>query len=159
MAFSILPTRAQPLAVGAPAPDVTALDQDGREVHFADFYARGPVLVYFYPKAGTPGCTSQACSLRDAMAELAQKGLTILGVSSDSPDAQKRFQEKHRLPFTLIADTRGEVAKAFGVPRILGLPARQSFLIHKGKVVWVTTNAKTSEHAQEVEEALAKLTG
>ncbi|MCX7869935.1 MAG: peroxiredoxin, partial [Terrimicrobiaceae bacterium] len=106
-----------------------------------------------------PGCTAQACSLRDAMSELEGRGLRILGVSGDSPEGQKKFKEKHNIPFTLISDKQGEVAKAFGVPTMMGIPARQSFLIKDGKVAWVTTKAKTGDHASEVKEALAKLGG
>ena len=144
------------LELGAPAPLVVAFDQDGAKVSFADVYAKGLTLVYFYPKADTPGCTAQACSLRDAFATLTGKNLQILGVSRDTSDSQKKFQEKYKLPFTLIADADGKVAEAFGVPRMLGLPlsSRQSFLIKDGKVVWVSLKAKTGEHAAEVQAAI-----
>lgn len=157
MSLFPLLAKAEPLKVGDPAPQVSAPDENGQTVAFADVYAKGPVLVYFYPKAGTPGCTAQACSLRDAMGELEGKGLRILGVSGDSPEGQKKFKEKQNIPFTLISDSKGEVAKAFGVPTMMGLPARQSFLIKDGKVVWVTTKAKTGEHAAEVRAALDSL--
>lgn len=142
--------------VGGGAPEVTALDQDGKVVRFVDVYAKGMTLVYFYPKADTPGCTAEACSLREAFATLTGNGLQILGVSRDTPEAQKRFQEKYHLPFPLIADTDGKVAEAFGVPRMLGLPlsSRQSFLIKEGKVVWVARKAKTAGHAAEVQAAI-----
>jgi thioredoxin-dependent peroxiredoxin len=154
--FSLL-SHAAPLETGAPAPDVTASDQDGREVRFADVYSKGITLVYFYPKADTPGCTAQACSLRDAFAGLESDGVTILGVSGDSPDAQKKFREKHGIPFALIADTEGKVAGAFGVPRMMGLPGRQSFLIKDGTIRWTTPKAKTRDHAEEVAAAIAAL--
>jgi len=144
------------LEPGSPAPQITAFDQDGKPVTFADVYARGITLVYFYPKADTPGCTAQACSLRDAFATLKGENLQILGVSRDSSDAQKKFREKYRLPFSLIADKDGKVAAAFGVPGMLGLPvsSRQSFLIKEGKVVWISPKAKTGEHAAEVQAAI-----
>lgn len=147
------------LTTGADAPAVTALNQRGESVAFADLYAKGPVLVYFYPKADTPGCTAQACSLRDAFADLRGENLTILGVSRDSVEAQLRFHEKHKLPFDLIADTDGKVATAFGVPSLLGLPvtARQSFLIKDGKIAWVAPKAKTGDHAAEVQAAIDAL--
>jgi len=91
--------RAEPLAVGAPAPAVTAPDQDGKPVVFGDIYAKGITLVYFYPKAATPGCTKEACSLRDSYAGLAGKGIQILGVSRDKPEAQKAFRDAQHLPF------------------------------------------------------------
>src|SRR6478752_4775437 len=81
-------SRAEPLAVGAAAPTPTALNQDGQSVAFKDVYAKGPTLVYFYPKADTPGCTKQACSIRDSWSKLQGKGVQVLGVSEDAPDAQ-----------------------------------------------------------------------
>src|SRR6187455_2847311 len=83
--------KAEPLAVGAPAPVLSARNQDGATVAFGEVYARGITLVYFYPKADTPGCTAQACSLRDSFAGLHAEGLQILGVSHDTPAAQKKF--------------------------------------------------------------------
>ena len=148
---------AEPLAPGAQAPVLTAVNQDSESVNFADVYARGTTLVYFYPKAGTAGCTAQACSLRDSFAALGEEGLQILGVSEDSPDAQKKFQQENYLPFPLIADSDGKVAAAFGVPITEGRAKRQSFLIKDGKVVWTSLQAKTAEHAQEVKAALASI--
>src|SRR5215212_790402 len=115
LALSLV-ANADPLAVGAKAPDITAKDQDGKPVKLGSVYAKGPTLVYFYPKADTPGCTKQACSLRDDWSKLQQKGVQVLGVSEDAPDAQKSFQDKYKLPFTLVADNDGKVASAFGVP-------------------------------------------
>ena len=128
---------AEPLAIGAKAPDITAPDENGRPVDFAKVYARGLTLVYFYPKASTPGCTAQACSLRDGIADLKTDDVTILGVSHETAEAQKKFKEKYNLPFTLIADHEGKVIRAFGVPTIIfGIAKRQSFLIRDGKVAW-----------------------
>ncbi|MCK9589406.1 MAG: peroxiredoxin [Terrimicrobiaceae bacterium] len=157
--LSFFAPRSQAIETGSPAPLVTAPDQDGKEVRFGDVYARGVTLVYFYPKAGTSGCTAQACSLRDAFASLQGENLQILGVSRDTPEAQKKFREKNQIPFTLIADTDGEVAGAFGVPSVMGLPvsSRQSFLIKDGQVVWASLHAKTAEHAAEVQAALDSL--
>jgi peroxiredoxin Q/BCP len=142
--------RAEPLAVGAPAPQVSGVDQDGKKVTFKDVYAKGPTLVYFYPKSDTPGCTKQACSLRDDWSALQAKGIQVLGVSGDKPDAQKKFQEKYKLPFTIIADSDGKVAEAFGVPTLMGIAKRQSFLIKDGKVVWNMLKASTETHAKDV---------
>jgi peroxiredoxin Q/BCP len=151
--------RAEPLAVGAPAPVVTAPDQDGKPVVFGDVYAKGITLVYFYPKAATPGCTKEACSLRDSYAGLADKGIQILGVSRDKPEAQKAFRDAQHLPFALIADTDGKVAESFHVPMIpvVGVPMRQSFLIKDGKVAWISLNAQTSGAAAEVSKALESI--
>jgi len=157
--FSLFAARLSALDVGAPAPQVTAPDQDGAPIVFQDIYSKGTTLVYFYPKADTPGCTAQACSLRDSFADLHGKNLQILGVSRDTPEAQKKFQEKYKLPFTLIADKDGKVAEAFGVSGMMGMPLskRQSFLVKDGKVVWISPKAKTKEHAAEVQAALDTL--
>jgi peroxiredoxin Q/BCP len=149
--------RAEPLTVGTDAPDITAKDQDGAPVNLADVYSKGTTLVYFYPKAGTVGCTAQACSLRDSFADLNQKGLQIIGVSEDTVESQKKFRDEHNLPFTLIADSDGKVAEAFGVPIMMGLAKRQSFIVKEGRIAWVSPQAKTKEHAQEVQAALESL--
>ena len=150
---------AEPLSVSAKAPDVTATNQNGQPVDFAKIYEKGLTLVYFYPKADTPGCTAQACSLRDSFATLSGEGLTVLGVSKDSVEAQKKFQEKYKIPFDLIADSDGTVAKAFGVETIpiVGMTKRQSFIVKDGKIAWTSLSAKTGEAAQEVQTALDKL--
>lgn len=158
MIFSLL-GRAEELEVGAAAPDLVALDQDGRSIRFADVYAQGYTLVYFYPKADTPGCTKQACSLRDAYAQLIEKGVRVLGVSTDDPAGQKKFQEKYQLPFTLIADTDKKVLAAFGVPHKLGFASRQAFLIKDGKIVWRDLSASTAQQAADVLEAVHQLGG
>jgi peroxiredoxin Q/BCP len=149
---------AEPLAVGAEAPKITAPDENGQPFDLGKAYAHGLTLVYFYPKAMTPGCTAQACSLRDGIVDLKNLGVTVIGVSHDSPAAQKAFKEKYNLPFTLIADAKGEVIAAFGVPTLPGgMAKRQSFLVKDGKVVWVCLDAQTKTHAQQVAEAVAKL--
>lgn len=147
----------QAVELGAPAPEITAIDQDGASVSFADVYKKGVTLVYFYPKADTPGCTKEACSLRDSFADLRTRGLQILGVSEDDQYAQKRFQAKYNLPFTLVADNDGAVAKAFGVPTTMGFAKRQSFLVQDGKIVWRDLNASTSQQAADVGKALDQL--
>ncbi|HEX4139009.1 MAG TPA: peroxiredoxin [Candidatus Methylacidiphilales bacterium] len=141
--------------VGDPAPDAASRDQDGQAVRLAELYGNGLALVYFYPKADTPGCTAQACSLRDSFAGLQDRGVRVIGVSSDSPAAQKRFAEKYRLPFTLLADEDHAVANAFGVRLLLGMTHRQAFLIKDGRVIWRDLSASTREHARDVLHFLA----
>jgi peroxiredoxin Q/BCP len=148
---------ASAIEVGAEAPTVTAVDEDGRSVRFADFYRKGVTLVYFYPKADTPGCTTEACAVRDSIESLKASGVQVLGVSEDQPDAQKHFREKYHLPFVLIADSDGAVAKAFGVPTFLGFAKRQSFLVKDGKIVWRDLSVSPSTHVAEVNKALASL--
>ena len=147
---------ANPLTPGTPAPAISGVDQDDKTVEFASLYAKGITLVYFYPKADTPGCTAQACSLRDSIEDLKTLGVQVIGVSRDTPESQKKFQEKYQLPFTLIADKDGKVAEAFGVPTMV-ISARQSFLVKDGKIVWMTKKADTAGHAQQVAAALQEL--
>jgi peroxiredoxin Q/BCP len=145
------------LEVGADAPAITAIDEAGQPVRFADLYRQGLTLVYFYPKADTPGCTAQACSLRDSFTGLKARGVQIIGVSGDRPGAQKEFREKYHLPFTLVADADGQVAKAFGVSTFLGFTKRQSFLIKDGKVVWRDLAVSPKSHVADVNKALDAL--
>ena len=105
--------------VSYPAPAVSGVNQDGATVNFADVYKKGPTVVFFYPKADTPGCTKQACSLRDAFADLSKQGVQVLGVSFDKPDAQKAFKAKFTLPYDLIADPEGKIVEAFKVKKML----------------------------------------
>ncbi|MEO6845763.1 MAG: peroxiredoxin [Chthoniobacterales bacterium] len=157
MGFFTFRTQANPVPIGSTAPKLTATNQDGATVSFGDVYAKGITLVYFYPKAETPGCTSESCSLRDAIVDLKAKNVTVLGVSEDSVKAQKRFKDRYNLPFELIADTDGKVAEAFGVPVTLGLASRQSFIIKDGKVAWTCLRVIPKEHTKEVQNALDKL--
>lgn len=152
-----LGSRAAELEVGVAAPALTAVDQNGKQVVFEDFYRKGFTLVYFYPKADTPGCTKQACSLRDAYTTLADAGVQVIGVSSDDAAAQKKFEEKYRLPFTLVADTDKKVMDAFGVPHTLGFATRQAFLVQNGKIVWRDLSASTAEQAADVMAAIQEL--
>jgi len=145
------------LTVGDVAPDVISRDENDREVKLSDFYQDGITLIYFYPKADTPGCTAQACSLRDAFEELQGQGVRVIGVSTDKPGSQLRFKEKYKLPFTLLADYDRAVAKAFGVRLILGMTHRQSFLIKDGRIIWRDLHASTREQAQDVLEVLKRL--
>jgi peroxiredoxin Q/BCP len=160
LAAGVLSLHAAPLPVGSPAPQITATDQTGQPLNFTDVYAKGITLVYFYPKAFTGGCTAEACSLRDNYADLAGKGLQIIGVSRDTVETQAKFKDQEHLPFTLIADRDGKVGDAFGVDKmggILPIEARESFLIKDGKVVWNSPHAQTAKSAQEVTTALASL--
>ena len=145
-----LTTSGKPLAVGDAAPDAASRDEQGNPVRLAALYGDGYTLVYFYPKADTPGCTAQACSLRDDFAQLQTRGVRVIGVSADSPEAQRRFKEKYRLPFALLADRERAVAQAFGVPLMLGMTRRQSFLIKDGRVVWRDLRASTKEQARDL---------
>ena len=141
---------AEPIDIGAALPAVTAKDQDGKDVKLAEAGAEGWTLVYFYPKADTPGCTKQACSLRDAYATLTEKKVKVFGVSLDDVAAQKAFQEKYKLPFPLLADKEAKVADAFGVPHSMGFAKRQAFLFKDSKLVWRDLEASTEKNAADV---------
>ena len=148
----------EPLSVGEAAPELKVVVETGESVDLAQSYAAGLTLVYFYPKADTPGCTKQACSLRDAYAELQDKGITVFGVSMDGVKAQADFKEKYNLPFQLVADESGALVDAFGVPARMGkFASRQAFLIKEGKVVWRDLSASTAQQADDVKAALASL--
>ena len=147
---------AEPLETGAPLPAVTARDQDGSEVKLAETGGKDWTLVYFYPKADTPGCTKQACSIRDSYAALTERKVRVFGVSMDDVAAQKSFKDKHKLPFTLLADKDGKVADAFGVPHETGFARRQAFLFKDGKLVWRDLAASTDEQAADVLKELEK---
>jgi peroxiredoxin Q/BCP len=154
MLFGLL-GRAAEKEIGTALPSVTVADQDGQAVDLAAAGAEGWTLVYFYPKADTPGCTKQACSLRDSFAVLTDKQVRVFGVSSDDVAAQKAFQQKYKLPFQLLADTDKKVMDAFGVPHTLGFASRQAFLFRDGKLVWRDLTASTSEQAADVLAAIA----
>lgn len=156
LAFVGLKTAAA-IEIGETAPAIQAVDETGQAIHFSDFYRQGVTLVYFYPKAGTPGCTAQACSLRDSFEGLKARGVQIVGVSEDQPEAQKAFREKYHLPFVLVADADGAVARAFGVPTFLGFAKRQSFLVKDGRIVWRDLSVSPSKHVSEVNKALDAL--
>ncbi|WP_241623004.1 thioredoxin-dependent thiol peroxidase [Rosenbergiella australiborealis] len=142
-----------PLQVGDSAPQFTLLDQDGEEVSLSDFSGER-VLVYFYPKAMTPGCTVQACGLRDNMSSLKKAGVQVLGISTDKPEKLSRFVEKELLNFTLLSDEDHKVSEAFGVwgeKSFMGKKYdgihRISFLIDgKGSIEKVFDDFKTSNH-------------
>jgi thioredoxin-dependent peroxiredoxin len=129
------------LKVGDKAPAFSLEDQQGRAVTLADFKGK-KLLVYFYPKASTPGCTVQSCNVRDARRDFSKKGVAVIGVSPDKPAAQKKFDEKYTLGFPLLADTEHTMAEAYGVwgeksmygRKYFGI-VRSSFLIdEKGKI-------------------------
>jgi peroxiredoxin Q/BCP len=143
------------LKLGDPIPAVTSTDQNGKPVDLVQAAKSGYTLVYFYPKAMSPGCTAQACSLRDSYTELQEKGVKIFGVSLDTVEAQKEFVEKDHLPFQLLSDTDRQVTSAFGVPLMKNAFAtRQAYLFKDGKLVWLDTKASTDKQAQDVLAAL-----
>jgi thioredoxin-dependent peroxiredoxin len=147
---------------GEQAPDFTATTHAGERVSLADFRGR-PVVLYFYPKDDTPGCTAQACGIRDAYGEFERAGAVVLGVSPDSEADHLKFKEKYGLPFTLLADPDHEIAERYGVwgekqykgRTYLGV-SRTTFLIAAdGTVAKVMPDVKPDTHADDVLAALA----
>jgi peroxiredoxin Q/BCP len=147
---SFLGLAADKLAVGARLPAITVNDQDGKPVALAEAGSKGYLLVYFYPKASTPGCTKQGCSLRDAWAQLQTKGVRVFGVSTDGESSQKQFKEEQSFPFALLADKDKAVTEAFGVKNLVGMASRSAFLFKDGVCVWVDPKGSTSDQAEQV---------
>lgn len=139
-----------PLQAGDPAPDVKLPLHDGRTVSLSELRGK-PVLVYFYPKDDTPGCTVEAQGLRDGWVDIQAAGLQVFGVSTQDATSHQAFIDKHSLPFPLVVDTDGAVATAFRVPLRAGLASRQSFLVGAdGKLKQVWTSVNPQEHAAAV---------
>jgi peroxiredoxin Q/BCP len=148
--FPFFGNAADKLAVGAKLPAVTCNDQDGKAVELAKAGAEGYLLVYFYPKASTPGCTKQGCSLRDAWAQLQKQGVRVYGVSTDNESSQKQFKDEQSFPFPLLADKDKAVTEAFGVKNLVGMASRSAFLFKDGVCVWVDPKGSTADQADQV---------
>ena len=148
--------------VGQPAPDFTLASTDDRDVRLSDFKGQQAVVLYFYPRDDTPGCTAEACSFRDLRSLFHEDGAEILGVSTDSVKSHKKFQEKYHLTFPLLADPDHAVADQYGVwqqKRFMGREhmgiARTTFVIDKnGTIKAVFPNVKVEGHADKVLDAL-----
>jgi peroxiredoxin Q/BCP len=142
------------ITVGAPPPDFNVKASDGTAVHLAALKGK-PVVVYFYPKDETPGCTKEACSFRDAWDGLSKKGVVLIGVSGDTDESHKGFATHYKLPFLLVSDSSGAIAKSFGVPFTDGYAARQSFVIGSdGNVKKIYRKVDVTVHAREIQSDL-----
>jgi peroxiredoxin Q/BCP len=142
---------------GMPAPQFVGRDQNGSTIKLSNYTGK-KVILYFYPKDNTPGCTAEACSLRDNYKELIRKGFVVLGVSPDSEKSHKGFAEKHDLPFPLIADPEKKILTAYGAygdkvmygKKVTGV-IRTTFIIdEKGKIEKVIKKVDTKEHATQI---------
>ena len=155
MVFSFITSFSQvnSLELGSPAPVIEVLTDQGTTLDLGEALSTGTALVFFYPKAMTPGCVKQACSLRDGWDELQARNVSIFGVSSDTAEKQAQFRDKYTLPFTLLADTDGRIADAFSKSRW----SRQAYLFRDGILVWRDLKAATSKQAAEVLVALDEL--
>lgn len=145
------------LSIGDKAPEFSGVDQDGKKVALSDFKGK-KVVLYFYPKDQTPGCTQEACNLRDNMGALTSEGYEVLGVSSDDIASHKEFQQKYNLPFSLIADTDKSINQKYGVwvekerdgKKYMGT-ARVTFLIDENGVITnIIDKVDTKDHANQI---------
>ncbi len=145
------------LKKGAKSPNFKALDQHGKEHQLSD-YAGRKLVIYFYPKDNTPGCTTQACNLRDHESELQQNGISVLGVSPDSGTSHQKFTDKYQLNFPLLIDTEKEIIQAFGVwgpKKFMGKSYdgvnRTTFIIgEEGNILEVIEKVDTKNHTQQI---------
>lgn len=145
------------LNIGDKAPNFSGLDQTGKTHQLSDYKGQ-KLIVFFYPKASTPGCTAEACNLRDNYQVLKDKGFALLGVSADSADRQQKFIDKNNLPFPLLADENKEVLNAFGVwgpKKFMGRTYdgihRTTFIIDENGVISnIISKVKTKDHAAQI---------
>lgn len=154
MAFSAFSKKEQSaLEVGDQVPSFTLKDQFGKSFDLNDYIGKTPMVIYFYPKDDTPGCTKEACSFRDSYEEFTDRNIKVIGISADDVESHKNFADKYNLPFTLLSDTENEVRNLFGVKsNIFGLiPGRVTYVIDKkGKVIFIyDSQFKAEKHIQE----------
>ncbi|MDP2139764.1 MAG: peroxiredoxin [Gammaproteobacteria bacterium] len=138
----------------APAPRASFSNADGRTVMLSELLGQRTIVLYFYPKDDTPGCTAEACMFRDHYEDFKDAGAEVVGVSSDDGATHDAFKERHRLPFLLLTDPKGGAAKAFGVKKAFGLlPGRVTFVIDRGGIIRHRFDSQLRVH-KHVEEAL-----
>lgn len=146
------------LKVGDQAPDFKLPDADGKLYSLSSYRGKSPVVIYFYPKADTPGCTKQACGIRDDWKKFEEAGIPVFGISVDSIEDLKKFREKYSLNFPLLSDEKKEVTKAYGVLNLLGFASRVTFIVDKeGKIAHIIDKVDVNTHAKEVYELASKL--
>lgn len=146
------------LATGELAPDFELVDQDGRKRRLGDLLGGRPLILYFYPADFTPGCTREACDLRDLHTRILSAGLQVVGVSPQSPESHRRFRDEHSLPFVLLSDEDKVAIKAFGVDGPLGIGVRRATFLIDGKrriVDAVLADLRISRHQEFVQQAIA----
>jgi thioredoxin-dependent peroxiredoxin len=152
--------RTKKVDVGSVAPDFTLSSQSGTLVSLKDFLGKRPVVLFFYPKDDTPGCTRQACAIRDEFEEFAKLDAEVIGISSDSVASHERFAERHDLPFTLLSDEGGRVRRLYGVPNAFGLfPGRVTYVIDEEGVVRHVFSSQlgVTRHVEEALKALGEI--
>jgi len=141
------------IEIGSEIPEFTLPDQDGKEFHVKDFIEKKNLIIYFYPKDDTPGCTKEACYFRDLYEDFNDAGAMIIGISSQSVVSHKKFAEKYKLNFTLLSDENSKIRKMFGVPSFGILQGRVTYVVDKKGIVNYIFNSQT-EATKHVDEAL-----
>ncbi len=145
------------LKVGDNAPDFSAASSDGSTVHLHAILDKAPIVLYFYPKDDTPGCTKEACSLRDNFAAFRKLNATVFGVSYDSVASHKEFIEKYKLPFALLSDSDHTIAKLYGANGML-FAKRMTYVIdHAGRIAYLNPSVNPTTHSQELQDVLTQL--
>ncbi|MDZ7616178.1 MAG: peroxiredoxin [Patescibacteria group bacterium] len=140
--------------LGRPAPEFSAITHSGEPIRLSDFREEKVVVLFFYPKDGTPVCTKEACAFRDHYEQFLAAGAQVIGVSSSSEESHRGFAARHGLPFPLVSDRDGALRRAFGVPKTLGfLPGRVTYVIDKQAIVRLVFNAQLTAD-RHVSEAL-----
>ena len=144
---------------GEMAPLFEATDQHGARIRLEDFRGKANVVLYFYPKDGTPGCTAQACSLRDGYKAIEKAGAVVLGVSADNAESHEAFAKKHNLPFSILPDPKHEIIRQYGVGMpLIGISKRTTFIIGRDGVIrTVSPDARTGDHDRQVLDVLKGL--
>jgi len=138
------------LKVGDSAPHFSLTDQHGRTFHSKDLLGEKYMVLYFYPKDNTPGCTKQACQFRDSYEDFIDNGAVVVGISADSEKSHLRFADKYKLPFTLLADTKNKVRRLFKVEnKLFFLPGRETFIVDpKGKIIMTFNSVNSYKHTK-----------
>ncbi|CUU04854.1 peroxiredoxin Q/BCP [Candidatus Thermokryptus mobilis] len=149
--FLLFSVKGGKLKVGDIAPDFTLEDAFGNKYTLSNYRGKSPVVIYFYPKANTPGCSKQACGIRDEWSKFEQLGVPVFGVSVDSKKSLKKFIDKYSLNFPLLSDESKKVCKDYGVLNLLGFANRVTFIVDKeGKIAHIIDKVDVETHAKEV---------
>lgn len=136
------------LAIGDRAPEFSATTQDGEKIHLSNYLGKHALVLFFYPKDGTPVCTKEACAFRDSYERFVDAGAEVIGISSDTDESHREFARDHKLSFPLLSDADGSLRRAFGVPKTFGLfPGRVTYVIDKEGIIRLIFSAQFASEA------------
>ena len=157
MFFCFSKAQGEELKLGSPAPEFVAPASNGSQVRLSEWLNRAPIVLYFYPKDDTPGCTKEACSIRDNFNAFRDLKATIFGINYDAISSHKKFIERYHLPFLLLTDLDHSIGKAYGAGGLLSV-SRQTFIIDKhGTLVYINRSVNPATQSLELQNALAQL--